>query len=181
MTSLKDFYWRLLRRSSSGYSTFFLVVLGSVLILIAGPLLTGCSAMSGLITSLTPGNSIMSLQKIALSADRRSNNGAPVAVDLVLVLDQKPLLSLGSLRASEWFNNRQDLQRQYPNQLHVTSWEIVPGQVIGPQAVVGNQGKLVGVLIFARYPGERSFRTDASNMSTVRVHLSKADFSISAF
>lgn len=137
--------------------------------------------MSGLVTSLTANGSLKALQKITLSADRLSNNSAPIAVDLVLVLDQKPLLRLGTLRASEWFINRQDLLRQYPNQLRVTSWEIVPGQVIAPQTVPEVQGKLVGVMVFADYPGDRSFRADASNMPSVRVHLSKDDFSIATF
>jgi type VI secretion system protein len=180
MALLKYRYWRLLRRSSSSCSSG-LVILVLTLFMTVGQLLTGCSAMSGLVTGLTPSGTLVNLQKFALSADRLSNNGSPVAVDLVLILDQKPLLRLGSLRASEWFNNRLDLQRQYPNQLKVTSWEIVPGQVIAPQTVMGDQGKLVGVLVFADYPGERSFRTDASNMPTVRVHLSKTDFSISTF
>ena len=109
------------------------------------------------------------------------NNGAPVAVDLVLVLDQKLLVMLGALRAAEWFNNRHDFLRQYPNQLQVTSWEIVPGQVIKPMTVADDQTKLVGVLIFADYPGQQTFRANATGMSNVRVHLSKADFSIVAF
>ena len=180
MTTFRNRYLGWSRRWTSNYF-IELKVLAMVPCLILAQLLTGCSAISGLVDNLTPSSSLPPLQKISLSADRLSNNGTPVAVDLVLVLDQKPLAGLASLRASEWFNNRQDFIRQYPNQLRVTSWEIVPGQVLAPLIVPGEQEKLVGVLIFADYPGERSFRADASKRPTVRVHLSKDDFSIASF
>jgi type VI secretion system protein len=180
MTTFRYRYLVRMRRWTSSYF-FGLTGLAIAFCLTIAQLLTGCSTMSSLVSNLTPSSSLSPLQKISLSADRLSNNGAPVAVDLVLVLDQKPLSDLVALRASEWFNNRQDFMRQYPNKLHVTSWEIVPGQVIAPQKVQGDQEKLVGVLIFADYPGERSFRADASKKSTVRVHLFKNDFSITSF
>lgn len=170
----------MLRSFTSSYSLGFLVLLLLPAVLV-GQLMTGCSAMSGLVTTLTPSDSLPALQSLSLSADRLSNNGAPVAVDLLLVFDKRTLPVLSALRASEWFNNRQDLLRQYPNHLRVTSWEIVPGQVIQPTQVAEEQSKLVAVLIFANYHGEQSFRADASNMQNVRVHLSKDDFSISAF
>jgi type VI secretion system protein len=178
--TLKRRFFRLMRRCTSNYSLGLLVLVFVPSILVA-QLVTGCSTMSAVIKGFTPSGSLSALKNISLSADKLLNNGAPVAVDLVLVLDKKPLAVLGALRAGEWFNNRQDLLRQYPSQLKVTSWEIVPGQVIQPTNVSEDQGKLVAVLIFANYSGEQSFRADASSMQNVRVHLSKDDFSISAF
>jgi type VI secretion system protein len=173
-------YWDALRHATTGYYLRLtkLVIVPSLLF---SQLITGCSAISGLVTNLTPSNSLQPLQRIALNADKFLNHGSPVAVDLVLVLDQKPLSGLVTLRASEWFSNRQDYMRQYPNQIRVTSWEIVPGQIIPPLNVSGDQEKLIGVFIFADYPGERSFRADASKRTTVRVNLSKDDFSIASF
>lgn len=142
---------------------------------------SGCAAVSGLVANLSHSDSLPALQKFSLRADRLSNNGAPVAVDLVLVFDKKPLAMLGALRAGEWFSNREDYLRQYQNQLRVASWEIVPGQIIKPMSVSEDQSKLVGVFIFADYLGAQSFRADASNMSSVRVQLSKDDYSISPF
>ena len=180
MNALRNHYGPLLSRCRSIFSLgALLLVLAFVMVI--SQVLAGCSSVSGMVTSLMPSGSLPALQTFSLSADRLSNNGAPVAVDLVLVLDKKPLVMLGALRASDWFNNRQDLLRQYPNQLRVTSWEIVPGQVINPTTVLGDQGKLMGVLVFADYPGEQSFRADASSMRSVQVHLSKNDFSIASF
>jgi type VI secretion system protein len=180
MTSFKSRFCRLMRCCTSNYS-LGLLLLVFVPSILAVQFLTGCSTMSAVVKGLTPSGSLPPLNKISLSADKLLNNGAPVAVDLVLVFDKKPLAVLGALRASEWFNNRQDLLRQYPSHLKVTSWEIVPGQMIQPTNVSEDQGKLVAVLIFANYLGERSFRADASSMQNIRVRLSKDDFSISAF
>ena len=148
-------------------------------IVIVGQLMVGCSTMSGMVTSLALSSSLPALQTITLITDRFSNNGAPVAVDLVLLLDKKPLAVLGALQAGEWFKNRHDLQREYSNQVQVTSWEAVPGQVIKLTKIPGDQGKLMGVLIYANYPGEKNFRADVSRMPNVRVNLHKDNFSIS--
>ena len=174
------------RLSGRFYSGGFAVPLGVVLptlvtTLIVALLLTGCSSVSGLVTRLTPNGGPVALKKLSLKADRLLNSGAPVAVDLVLVFEQKPLVMLGALRAGEWFSNRQDLVRQYPNQLLVTSWEIVPGQVIESMSLAEGQEKLVGVLVFADYPGGQSYRADATGMPNVRVNLLKDDFSIFPF
>jgi hypothetical protein len=179
-TSFKDRYFRIFRSCSSTFSLTMLVVL-MVPTLILGQLLAGCSTVSAVVTELTPSDSLAELKKISLSADRLSNFGSPVAVDLVLIFDQKRLTMLGALRAGDWFKSKPDLLRQYPNQFQVTSWEIVPGQVLKPLTPPDYERKLVGVLIFANYPGEKSFRADASNMPSVRVNLFKDDFSIAGY
>lgn len=134
--------------------------------------------LSGLVTSLTPRSGPPELQKISLSADRQANHGAPVAVDLVLVLEPKPFALLATLRAGEWFNNKTDLLRQHQNRLVVVSWEIVPGQSITPTEIPSTNGNLVGVLIFADYLGEQTYRADATGMREVQVYLAKDGFEI---
>ncbi len=134
--------------------------------------------LSGLATSLTPKSGPLELQKISLSADRQANHGAPVAVDLVLVLESKPFALLATLRAGEWFNNKTDLLRQHQNRLVVVSWEIVPGQSMTPTEIPSTNGNLVGVLIFADYPGEQTYRADATGMREVQVYLAKDGFEI---
>lgn len=134
--------------------------------------------LSGLVTSLTPRSGPPELQKISLSADRQANHGAPVAVDLVLVLEPKPFALLAALRAGEWFNHKTDLLRQHQNRLVVVSWEIVPGQSMTPTEIPSTNGNLVGVLIFADYPGEQTYRADATGMREVQVYLAKDGFEI---
>lgn len=134
--------------------------------------------LSGLVTSLTPRSGPPELQKISLSADRQANHGAPVAVDLVLVLEPKPFALLATLRAGEWFNNKTDLLRQHQNRLVVVSWEIVPGQSMTPTEIPSTNGNLVGVLIFADYLGEQTYRADATGMREVQVYLAKDGFEI---
>lgn len=134
--------------------------------------------LSGLVTSLTPRSGPPELQKISLRADRQANHGAPVAVDLVLVLEPKPFALLATLRAGEWFNNKTDLLRQHQNRLVVVSWEIVPGQSMTPTEIPSTNGNLVGVLIFADYLGEQTYRADATGMREVQVYLAKDGFEI---
>lgn len=134
--------------------------------------------LSGLVTSLTPRSGPPELQKISLSADRQANHGAPVAVDLVLVLEPKPFALLATLRAGEWFNNKTDLLRQHQNRIVVVSWEIVPGQSMTPTEIPSTNGSLVGVLIFADYQGEQTYRADATGMREVQVYLAKDGFEI---
>ena len=136
--------------------------------------------LSGLVITLTPRNGPPELQKISLSADRQANHGAPVAVDLVLVLEPKPFALLATLRAGEWFNNKTDLLRQHQNRLVVVSWEIVPGQNMAPAEIPSTSGNLVGVLIFADYAGEQTYRADATGMREVQVYLAKDGFEIAS-
>jgi hypothetical protein len=69
-------------------------------------------------------------ETIAFNIDRQANRDFPIAVDLVHVLDVAAIERVGALSAAEWFAAREQVQRDFPTGIVVTSYEVVPGQVL---------------------------------------------------
>jgi type VI secretion system protein len=89
----------------------------------------------------------------------QANKDNPVALDLVLVKDKELLKDLMNLSAKEWFENRNQYQLDYPEEIELSShrWEWVPGQAVYIDPIL-LKGNLAGGIIFANYftPGTHS-------------------------
>lgn len=119
----------------------------------------------------------LSLDTVKLIAETGINNDSPVAVDLVILYDATLIPQLLALPARDWFARRQQFQRDYPEDLQVVSWEIVPGQTLEAQEVGRRSGARAGFL-FANYftPGDHRLRL--AQQSAVQLRLLTAGFTI---
>src|SRR5215208_6630524 len=114
-----------------------------------------------LVTIDSAGPRILGQSKLVMrvNVSPQANNDNPVALDLVLVKDKKLLNDLMNLSAKEWFENRNQYQLDYPEEIELSShrWEWVPGQdvYIDP---IPLKGDFAGGIIFANYitPGTHS-------------------------
>ena len=85
-----------------------------------------------------------------VSIDPVANGNSPIAVDVVVVHGSNTLKEVSKLTAQAWFQQRTTLLRMHPADLHLTSWEWVPGQQV-PPVRVPDTGVADGVVMFANY------------------------------
>src|SRR5437879_861051 len=84
------------------------------------------------VRSSIPGASGETKLSIEVHVAPTANKNNPVAVDLVLVSDKKLLKELTKMSAKDWFEQRHQVQLDYPKEtdLGAGSWEWVPGQAV---------------------------------------------------
>lgn len=142
--------------------------------LLLSVLLCGCSSI------LKPVRKVSHLSgevSIDVTIDADANQNTPVAVDILAVTDAKTLKDISAMSAQAWFQKRANYVRLHPSQLHVYSWEWVPGQEVAPLKIP--QAALAsGIILFAAYasPGEHSSVLPKSGV--VRIELGPKDFKI---
>ena len=138
-------------------------------------LLVACSTVSNLGQLLLPD---VQLQTVTLEASKDVNGGYPVALDVLLLTDQKVYDALGNLRATEWFAGKADYLRQHQNKLFLTSWELVPGQRLEGVSLTVPPQAVIGTLIFADYLGDRTYRASVVKKRAVVIQLNRDDFEL---
>jgi type VI secretion system protein len=119
--------------------------------------------------------------QVTLSASDNVNNNSPVAVDVVLVMDDALLARLSELPASKWFAARTDLASTFPNGVRYRSWEVVPGQrIIVPGGTFAGP-RVAAAFVFAHYPDPGAHRVRIEQFSgRLAVQLDNNTFSVSA-
>jgi type VI secretion system protein len=134
-------------------------------------------ASGGLGCSSTPPSRRLLLEVII---SPRSNQNSPVPVAFVAVSNPKLLEKVLEMNAKQWFEQREQLHRDFPGGDSFTEWEweYVPGQS-PPPVVIEVDGNATGAMIFANYrtPGDHRFRVGP--IRRMRINLEDEDFSVS--
>ncbi|MGI4859083.1 MAG: hypothetical protein ACRYHA_19620 [Janthinobacterium lividum] len=98
-------------------------------------------------------------REVMLIAAADANRNSPVAVDIVLISDQKALDQIMTLSAAQWFSTRGDLLATFADGVRCKGWEIVPGQTLTLGERTPFAGKrLLAALVFARYASAGAHR-----------------------
>jgi type VI secretion system protein len=85
------------------------------------------------------------------------NQDSPVAVELVVVRDGKLLERIAELTAAQWFEQREQLRRDFTRELDSWRYEWVPGQVV-PRIRRKFRAGVRGGVVFADYAGPGAHR-----------------------
>lgn len=111
------------------------------------------------------------LQDVTIDVEPKANNNTPVALDFVAASDAQMLERLKGTPASQWFEQRQQLQRDYPGGFTVWSLEVVPGQFMALKDNPLHSHKADGLLIYARYntPGAHRLLLDAQRSIWLKI------------
>jgi type VI secretion system protein len=139
-----------------------------------------CTLLGGCSSILKPVRKVSHLSgevSVDVSVDPDANQNMPVAVDILTVDDARTLKEISAMSAQAWFQKRANYVRLHPSELHVYSWEWVPGQEVAPLRIP--QAALAsGIILFAAYasPGEHSSALPKSGV--VRIQLGAKDFKI---
>jgi type VI secretion system protein len=112
-----------------------------------------------------------------VNIDPGANGDAPIAVDVVTVQSSSTLKEVSKLTAQAWFQQRTTLLRMHPSDLHLTSWEWVPGQQVAPVRVP-DTGVADGVVLFANYSTAGGHSALLPSSGTIAIHFGAQDFSL---
>lgn len=117
--------------------------------------------------------------QVELSAAPGANQNSPVAIDIVLVLDDTMVERLNELTAAKWFGARADLLKTYPKAVSYRSWELVPGQLLRVPGASFGSPRVTAVFVFANYatPGAHRLRVEELKNPIV-VRLESQDFDV---
>lgn len=114
-----------------------------------------CAACSGSLPRVK-------VDTLGINVATQANLNTPIAVDVVMARNAQLFDTLLGLPAAKWFNERDQLQRDYPKDLSVQTYELVPGQQLPDQPFPFGGQRAAGVLVFADYqtPGAHRIRID---------------------
>jgi type VI secretion system protein len=143
-------------------------------ILCCSALISGCSAILKPVRSVTHMRGETTLE---VSIDAGANGDSPIAVDAVTVDSSSTLKDISKLTASAWFAQKTTLLRMHPSDLHVNSWEWVPGQQLAPVRIA-NTGVADGVLLFANYTSSGAHSALLPQKGTVMIEFGAQDFKL---
>lgn len=111
--------------------------------------------------------------EVTVAAD--VNQRSPIAVAVLVVYERPVLEKLRELSARDWFDQREQLQRDYPGAFDAWSWEWVPGQDVPSQELRYGLG-VKGGIVFADYLTPGSHRMVVDPHRPLRLELERDDF-----
>jgi len=125
---------------------------------------------------------ILDWSQVVIAAAPGANQNSPVAVDIVLVLEEPALEKLAALSAAKWFQTRSDLLKTFPGTLSYRSWEVPPGQTIRVPGSTFGSPSVVAVFVFADYmaPGEHRMRVEQLQNGII-LELGPRGFTVSPY
>lgn len=108
-----------------------------------------------------------------------ANQNHPVAVDILLVRNKDLIKKLLATPASDWFENRAQFGRDYPDakDLIVIHREWVPGQVV-PCSTIPLSPMPRATIVFANYFSKGDHRAHLKNGQSAAIHLTDEDLEI---
>jgi type VI secretion system protein len=109
----------------------------------------------------------------------RTNQNSPVPLALVAVKEPKLFDRVVEMTAKQWFEQREQIRRDYPGGKAFAEWEweYVPGQSPPPVVIQRDEGAL-DTFIFANYraPGDHRFRL--GKQRRMRIDVGDEDLTI---
>ncbi len=118
------------------------------------------------------------LQKVYFEVDEKLNNDAPVTVDLLIAYEESVLKELSKLTASQYFEKKEQVRRDAGEHIEIYTYEIVPGQTLGPQTIKLNHLTGQGVIVFARYATPGDHRQAVGPDREITLQMGAKDFKV---
>jgi type VI secretion system protein len=116
---------------------------------------------------------------VHVDISENANQNTPVAVDIVVIRNEKLLDLLKNMPAAEWFRKRDQIKRDYLEDegVSIGSWEWVPGQLV-PLIELPWDFRAVGAVVFANYLSAGAHRVSVDPFKGVTIRLHENDFSV---
>jgi type VI secretion system protein len=108
-----------------------------------------------------------------------ANDDSAIAVDFVVVYDQKLLDEISKVSAAEWFSKKSRFLADHPQELVVEAREWVPGQSIAPMIIPYRIGARK-VVVFADYHSAGEHRAIVPPQQPSIVTLGETDLKVEA-
>jgi type VI secretion system protein len=115
--------------------------------------------------------------KVTIAAG--ANDDTAIAVDFVVVYDDKLLDEIMKVSAAEWFSKKSRFLADHPQQLDVEAREWVPGQPVAPLSIPYRAGAKK-VVVFADYHSGGEHRAVMPPQQASRILLGETDLKVEA-
>ena len=117
--------------------------------------------------------------EIAVEVARDANMNSPVAVELVVIYDDKLMEQLMTMSAKNWFQAKKQIKKDYLEGEGFDSWlwEWVPGQEV-PIQKLPLKARAEGAVMFAGYLSPGDHRSKIDPFKNVTVRLLEKDFAV---
>ena len=114
---------------------------------------------------------------LEVTVAENANRNNAVAVDLVMIYDEKLLEKISGLTARAWFERREQIRRDYilEKALEIWQWEWVPGQRVTVEPIP-LRVRFVGGFIFADYVSDGDHRVPIDPRKDIRLELLEEEF-----
>ena len=108
-----------------------------------------------------------------------ANRNSPIAVDLVVVYDEKLMDQLMGMTAGDWFAKRSQIRRDYLDGAGYDAWgwEWIPGQRV-PVQRLPLKAAAIGGVVFAKYVTPGAHRSRINPFDDVTIFLREDDFAV---
>jgi len=108
-----------------------------------------------------------------------ANQNSPIAVDLIVVYDEKLMEQLMGMTAGDWFARRSQIRRDYLDGAGFDSWgwEWIPGQKVPVQKLPLKPAAIGGV-VFAKFITPGAHRSRINPFDDVTIFLRENDFAV---
>ncbi len=117
------------------------------------------------------------IRNFYLIATEDANQNTAVAVDVVFSGNAELTKSLATMPAAQYFEIRHQLLRDYPHQMMVVTWEIVPGQTLEEHLTDAQEG-INQVFLFANYKAPGVHRMTLNPVPNLVIYLGRTDFQV---
>lgn len=106
------------------------------------------------------------------------NNKAAVTVDVLVFYEKKLFEKILKLPSDKYFDQKEQLQKDYPTEMDVFSFEVIPGQRTHDQHVETSRASGVGCIVFAHYTTPGAHRVVVGPNDAILIELDKKDFKV---
>ncbi|MBF0225354.1 MAG: hypothetical protein HQK76_07855 [Desulfobacterales bacterium] len=115
--------------------------------------------------------------KVEVKINENVNLNSPVAVDMLIIKDEKLFEKLITMSSKEWFDKKAQIKKDFANGLGLDlwEWEWVPGQKI-PMQKLPLRPKAKAGFIFADYFTEGVHRARFNPYIDIKLFLLEKDF-----
>lgn len=112
---------------------------------------------------------------VSIASD--ANESSAIAVDLIVVYDDKVLEQLMKMPAAEWFKSKKQLRQDYANELLIREWEWIPSQTVEPQTIEYRPGARK-VVLFADYGTQGDHRAAIDPQQPFHLNLDTLEMQV---
>ena len=118
------------------------------------------------------------VESVRLKVDSDANDSSATAVDLVVIYDETLMKEFLAMTAEQYFEKAEQLKRDYPQQIDVFRWEVVPGQILFSEDLYYQKSCPLGGLVFARYIAKGPHRVRVGHNEHIEIHLKNNSFCV---
>lgn len=155
--------------------------LTGVAALISGLLVSGClpdSIKSGVVDAVQMGQAKVWLETVKFNPAPDLNGNSPVTVDILVFYDAESMGKVAKLTADKYFQQKDQLKKDYSDSIDFFSFEVVPGQKIQDQDINLSKASGIAAVAFARYASPGPHRVAIGPDRVVQLVLEKNDFKV---